>query len=760
MVKNRIGLFVTSVLLSVGLLSCGSSERLVIVEDNGTDYRIVVGENATDNELYAASFLQQTLNEVSNVVIPIVRDSEKSRAKEICIGRTNRDDDDYYDEGDGFIIKSRKDKIFIKALNPDSPLYGVVDFLEREIGVRIYASDCRVLPQAKSIEIAPIKERIYKSPNTFRQVRNNFTKRDEDLRFWLKQHLQTDVFADGYFVHTFNKLVPRDKYFDSNPEFFAFVNGKRVPYQLCLSNDTVKSLVKQRLREEMALQPDKEVWSVSQNDNPLYCHCERCEALIDRYKSPAGPIVSFVNDLARSFPDKQISTLAYQYSRKAPVGLILEPNVQIMLCTIEEDRSKTIEQAGKEAERENKTGSFADDLRAWSALTDNLFVWDYDVDFDYSVMPFPNMQVLKPNISFFVENGVRRHFQQANGETGHEFSELKTYLLSSLLWNPDASADSIMNDFIEAYYQEAAPHIRNYIRRLQEALAEKEQRLDIYAPPTAYAETFLSQEKIEAYSQIFDVAQTVVSHKPQVLLRVRVARLPLQYAIMEIAKSDMYGERGWYERVKGKYVLRKDMRDMLEEFYDVCKQAGVESLNESNLTPKQYYESTLRFISDGTEGNHAFRKKVSAEPLPSVLYSGGALSALTDGVRGTNEYRMLWLGWQACDFELNVDLEDVVDAEKITVSTLYCPKSWILHPKRMECQVSKDGKRYVDVGAVETDCMKKEQDLIKEFSFELNRKQREFRYVRLKVFATKTLPSWHASAGEGSWTFIDEIVVE
>lgn len=56
--------------------------------------------------------------------------------------------------------------------------------------------------------------------------------------------------------------------------------------------------------------------------------------------------------------------------------------------------------------------------------------------------------------------------------------------------------------------------------------------------------------------------------------------------------------------------------------------------------------------------------------------------------------------------------------------------------------------------------MKREQDLIKEFSFESNRKQREFRYVRLKVFATKTLPSWHASAGEGSWTFVDEIVVE
>ena len=55
-------------------------------------------------------------------------------------------------------------------------------------------------------------------------------------------------------------------------------------------------------------------------------------------------MIQFVNRIAREFPDKQISTLAYQYTRKAPKTFIPEPNVLITLCSIECDRSAPIDQ--------------------------------------------------------------------------------------------------------------------------------------------------------------------------------------------------------------------------------------------------------------------------------------------------------------------------------------------------------------------------------------------------------------------------------
>ena len=68
----------------------------------------------------------------------------------------------------------------------------------------------------------------------------------------------------------------------------------------------------------MAAQPDKTIWSVSQNDNFSYCQCPECLKIIEEEGSPAGPVIRFVNRVAAVFPDKTISTLAYQYSRPAP----------------------------------------------------------------------------------------------------------------------------------------------------------------------------------------------------------------------------------------------------------------------------------------------------------------------------------------------------------------------------------------------------------------------------------------------------------
>ncbi|MBK9563996.1 MAG: DUF4838 domain-containing protein [Saprospiraceae bacterium] len=82
--------------------------------------------------------------------------------------------------------------------------------------------------------------------------------------------------------------------------------------------------------------------SVSQNDNPFYCSCDRCSAVIKEENAPSGPLIRFINAVADTFPDKEISTLAYQFSRKAPAITKPRKNVQVMLCTIELNRSKAI----------------------------------------------------------------------------------------------------------------------------------------------------------------------------------------------------------------------------------------------------------------------------------------------------------------------------------------------------------------------------------------------------------------------------------
>lgn len=171
----------------------------------------------------------------------------------------------------------------------------------------------------------------------------------------------------------------------------------------------------------MAAQPDKKYWSVSQNDNFSYCQCENCQKIIAEEKSPAGPVIRFVNEVAKHFPGKIISTLAYQYSRHAPVITKPADNVQVMLCTIELNRSKPIDE-------DSTSKSFVKDIVDWGKICHNIYLWDYTIDFAHTVCPFPNLHVLQPNIQFFMKNNVRSQFQQTNVSRGQEFSELKLLL--------------------------------------------------------------------------------------------------------------------------------------------------------------------------------------------------------------------------------------------------------------------------------------------------------------------------------------------
>lgn len=768
-----------SLCLTLSLFSFAQNEKLTLVKDGKSDYVIVVPKYKKDKFTakvekvnYAAHLFQKDIQKVTGCLIPIVNDDTKSQKKEICIGSTRRDK--YFFDKTGIVTPSsgrycyriEDERLLIYSTNNDFEdnfdIYAVVDFLEKEVGIRKFTPDCEIYPQKKTItlELDKYYPPIYGSDNTFRQVHSCFTRENKDFRYWLKQHLQEDMFADGFFVHTSEKLVPRAKYFETHPEYYSLINGKRVHDQLCLTNPDVLNIVVEQLKEEMKKQPNIKVWSVSQNDNYSYCTCDKCREINEREGSPSGSIIAFVNEVAKHFPNKTISTLAYQYSRKAPKTIKPEKNVQIMLCTIEEDRNRTIEQEGKDDLKKNPNAqTFANDIRDWGKISNNIFLWDYEVDFAYSISPFPNLHVLKPNIKFFMDNHAYQHFQQANSDVGHEFAELKTYLISKLLWNIDIDQDSIINEFLEGYYGKASPYIRQYIDTLQYYGQESKVILDIYAPPTNYSKTFLSKEKIDIYSSLFDKAEKAVKDDSTYLLRVRTSRLPLWFAIMEIGKTDMFGERGWYYQDKnGKFILRQDMNKMIEDFYYTCVYAKVKNINESNLSPKDYYDATKRFINISVDNNLAFRKKVFSEPKPSSFYNEGNMATITNGVRGDSEFKIHWLGWYGIDFSLVLDLEQVVKEKTIKLSSLYCPKSWILHPKKVECFVSKDGIEYEKVGEVEVGNIQKEEDVIKEYIF--NPKGIDYRYVKFEVKGTKQLPSWHPSEGGTSWVFLDEIIVE
>ncbi len=756
--KNKITFSLTLLYLLFFTFSL-KSQNVVLVEKGRTSYQIVVGEKADSIELYAAKELQRYLFAISNVTLNIVADSATTSDYEIVIGKNDRLKEvlpmEEIPRDEGFIIYTDKEKLFIAGGGRKGTLYGVYEFLEKYLGCRMYAPDALVIPESSIVTIPQIKD-IQQPVFSYRETLHLYPIQNSSYADWHKLHNRTDIAREwGMFVHTFQTLIPADQYFDTHPEWFSEINGKRIKDgQLCLSNRDMREELITNLSKMIQQNPATRYWSVSNNDNYNFCTCESCKALDKKFgDTPSGSLVWFINQVAAAFPDKIISTLAYQFSRKAPQNIVPADNVNIMLCSIECNRSRSFAEDPGEKE-------FRQDVEDWAALTHNIFMWDYVVQFRNYLDPFPNLHVLKPNLQFLADHGIRMMFEQGSGEEVTEFHQLRTYLIAKLLWNPYQDANLIINDFLAGYYGAAAPYIRQYIDIMQQALIQSGKRLDIYGFPTDALESYLTPALIKKYEALFDSAAVAVSDDKVLSDRISQARMPLEFAVLDIACSNMIPEISIFINEEGRLKANKAMVARLYRFVDNCRHFNIMALAESKAyTPEQFLNDVLNIIQKGTAPNPASGKPVVLNSACSPKYNKFGASALTDCNFGRSDYRHNWLGFEGNDMDAVIDLQEKVKVKSISVDFLEAPLSWIFLPVKVEFFVSCDGVEWNKVGESEqqgSNIIGKSE--IRKFQIQFPKK--EIRYVKVIATSLKRCPEWHRGFGNPCWIFADEIVVE
>ena len=110
----------------------------------------------------------------------------------------------------------------------------------------------------------------------------------------------------------------------------------------------------------------------------------------------------------------------------------------------------------------------------WGTQTDRLYVWDYATDFHFFPFPFPNVLALQGNIRFFRDNNVRYLFEQGDHVGYHaDFAELKAWLQSKWMWNPELPMGPLLDDFFEGYYGAGAPFVREWFEALHAELLSR-----------------------------------------------------------------------------------------------------------------------------------------------------------------------------------------------------------------------------------------------------------------------------------------------
>jgi len=517
-------------------------------------HAIVIPNEPTPQESYAAGELQGHIRLITGQELPVLGEAEAGDRTALAVGNTGllrglNPPPDLAGLGvEGIHIRTDGSTLIL-AGNKRGVLYATYVFLEDYLGCRWFTADCATWPATGAIEVPPI-DRRYIPPLEYRctdypnarlanfALRNRLNGRDQRL----SEEQGGKVTYKG-FVHTFDALVPPSKYFASHPEYYSQIDGKRVGpegTQLCLSNPDVLRIATATVRSWLAEDPDVDIISVSQNDNPNYCRCPQCNRLAEQEGSQSGPLLQFVNaiaaDIAADYPSVLIDTLAYAYTRKPPRSARPRENVVVRLCSLECCFLHPLA-------TDPVNASFVQDLEGWSRICPRLHLWDYVANFNHSISPYPNLQVVKPNVSLLLSKGCKGVYEEGCYYTkGAELAELRSYLIAKTLWDPNYDTDRAINEFSAAYYGAAATYVERYVELVKTtALNTPNFHLYLRTPPTA---EYITSELLSEADALFDQAEAAVSGDETLLHRVQVARLPVMYAEIMRQQDSLYSEQG------------------------------------------------------------------------------------------------------------------------------------------------------------------------------------------------------------------------
>ncbi len=236
--NNCFRIFCIWIMIMMTHMSC-TANGLVLATGGRSAYTIVVPEAATKNELKAATLLKQFLKAAGNTDLAIVKENVNKNKKALYIGAcktvissnllSNVQDD-------GYIIMQQGESLLLAGTRGHSTEYAVYAFAEQFLQARKYDSSPVVIPVQALISL-PADIHIIANP-AFR-YRQSYYPMSNDATYlnWHALHRFEDLW--GLWGHSFFKLVPPDTYFQSHPEYFSLVHGRRTATQLCLSNGQV-----------------------------------------------------------------------------------------------------------------------------------------------------------------------------------------------------------------------------------------------------------------------------------------------------------------------------------------------------------------------------------------------------------------------------------------------------------------------------------------------------------------------------------------
>ena len=406
-----------------------------------------------------------------------------------------------------------------------------------------------------------------------------------------------------------SRLVTPAEYYAEHPEYFALVDGVRMESaggggpQLCLSNPEVLALLAEKVRAKLLEGLDKwGIYSVTQMDNANYCQCDECMRIYEEEGGAlSGTLIRAVNYVAETlkdeFPHMRFLTLAYGYTSSPPTKTKPADNVVIMKtvhkCMSHDANAECANvYTSNPSNIDGTANSFAEDLAAWGEICDQMYIYDYHMNYFDLSCTVPDFHSLYNDIQFYVDNGAFGIYSQGNYKArSTEFGELRAYLLTKLMWDPYMTEEEYwghMDDFLEGVYGPGWTYIKEYIELAEEVTNDhcfdpaaevieyypmpsiKANNRDTY-PETLTIEDFINYEETDwtqYYNWFDDIEENRITAEGEELFRKAKELAETEEQLRELDKASVQ-----VEYIKANYLYYKaDIRNkMTTIFSNFCK---------------------------------------------------------------------------------------------------------------------------------------------------------------------------------------------
>ena len=193
---------------------------------------------------------------------------------------------------------------------------------------------------------------------------------------------------------------------------------------------------------------------VAHGDNGSFCRCAKCVRVYGEEGSVAGASMRFANavyDLLESEGYGELKVIFYAYlGNREPCRTPPRENVYITYCTDFHcvthpmdgscctEKTHLIENCG--------SADHTEYIRGWNELTDNLYLWHYDLDYNFH--PFIYVEQIWDDAHLFSELGVKKIYWTTE-YYGIGITELENQLIEWLDHHPSATKEEYNDRYRE-----------------------------------------------------------------------------------------------------------------------------------------------------------------------------------------------------------------------------------------------------------------------------------------------------------------------